>query len=84
MINFFELNYSLRRAAHWVVNLRYFDMFIMIVIVLSSMALATEDPVNEHSERNKILNYLDHCFTGVFAVEMFLKVSTHLLSRLRE
>ncbi|XP_065213855.1 voltage-dependent calcium channel type A subunit alpha-1 [Planococcus citri] len=65
---------ALRRAAHWVVNLRYFDMFIMIVIVLSSMALATEDPVNEHSERNKILNYLDHCFTGVFAVEMFLKI----------
>lgn len=65
---------SIRRFAHWVVNLRYFDMFIMIVIVLSSMALATEDPVDEHSKRNKYLNHLDHCFTGVFAVEMFLKV----------
>lgn len=66
---------SVRRAAHWVVNLRYFDIFIMIVIVLSSMALATEDPVNENSDRNRYLNHLDHCFTGVFAVEMILKVS---------
>ncbi|KAK7579828.1 hypothetical protein V9T40_000457 [Parthenolecanium corni] len=65
---------SVRRFAHWVVNLKYFDMFIMVVIVLSSMALATEDPVDEKSERNKYLNHLDHCFTGVFAVEMFLKV----------
>lgn len=47
----------------------------MMVIVLSSMALATEDPVDEDSPRNKILNHLDHCFTGVFAVEMILKVS---------
>ncbi|XKL62043.1 hypothetical protein PGB90_001876 [Kerria lacca] len=65
---------SVRRFAHWVVNLRYFDMFIMVVIILSSMALATEDPVDENSRRNKILNHLDHCFTGVFAVEMILKV----------
>ncbi|KAK7605440.1 hypothetical protein V9T40_007298 [Parthenolecanium corni] len=65
---------SVRRFAHWVVNLRYFDMFIMVVIVLSSMALATEDPVDEKSQRNKYLNHLDHCFTGVFAVEMILKV----------
>lgn len=49
-------------------------MFIMVVIVLSSMALATEDPVDEKSQRNKYLNHLDHCFTGVFAVEMILKV----------
>ncbi|XP_037797809.1 voltage-dependent calcium channel type A subunit alpha-1-like [Penaeus monodon] len=64
----------IRRAAHWVVNLRYFDVFIMIVITLSSIALASEDPVREDSEWNAILNYFDYAFTGVFAIEMILKV----------
>jgi len=47
----------------------------MFVILLSSIALAAEDPVEEASERNVILNTVDYAFTGVFAVEMFLKVS---------
>uniref|UniRef100_W8AJD7 Voltage-dependent calcium channel type A subunit alpha-1 n=1 Tax=Ceratitis capitata TaxID=7213 RepID=W8AJD7_CERCA len=64
----------IRRGAHWVVNLRYFDFFIMIVISLSSMALAAEDPVREHSPRNEILNYFDYAFTGVFTMEMLLKI----------
>ncbi|VEN47980.1 unnamed protein product [Callosobruchus maculatus] len=63
-----------RRGAHWVVNLRYFDFFIMVVICLSSMALAAEDPVDEHSFRNFILDKFDYAFTSVFAVEMLLKV----------
>ncbi|KAK1117397.1 hypothetical protein K0M31_016768 [Melipona bicolor] len=63
-----------RRAAHWVVNLRYFDFFIMVVISLSSIALAAEDPVWEDSPRNEILNYFDYAFTGVFTVEMILKI----------
>ncbi|XP_020288402.1 voltage-dependent calcium channel type A subunit alpha-1 isoform X5 [Pseudomyrmex gracilis] len=64
----------IRRAAHWVVNLRYFDFFIMLVISLSSIALAAEDPVWENAPRNKILNYFDYAFTGVFTVEMVLKI----------
>ena len=46
----------------------------MIVICASSVALAAEDPVLEHSFRNFVLNYFDYVFTGVFAVEMVLKV----------
>ena len=56
------------------VNLPYFDFFIMVVISLSSIALAAEDPVEEGSFRNEILNYFDYAFTGVFTVEMVLKV----------
>lgn len=67
-----------RRAAHWVVNLPYFDFFIMVVISLSSIALAAEDPVEEGSFRNDILNYFDYAFTGVFTVEMVLKVGSNL------
>ena len=59
------------------VNLRYFDLFIMIVICASSIALAAEDPVKENSKRNTILNYFDNVFTCVFMVEMLLKVSEY-------
>ena len=59
---------------HFIVTLKYFDTFIMIVICASSIALATEDPVDEDSPRNKFLNYLDYAFTAVFTVEMTLKV----------
>jgi hypothetical protein len=54
----------------------FFDTFIMIIIVGSSIALAAEDPVDEKSERNEILAYFDYIFTCIFAVEMVLKVST--------
>uniref|UniRef100_A0A182JGJ8 Voltage-dependent calcium channel type A subunit alpha-1 n=2 Tax=Anopheles atroparvus TaxID=41427 RepID=A0A182JGJ8_ANOAO len=70
----FSSTNPMRRAAHWVVNLQYFDFFIMIVISLSSIALAAEDPVQEHSPRNKVLNNLDYAFTCVFTIEMLLKV----------
>ncbi|XP_069119459.1 voltage-dependent calcium channel type A subunit alpha-1-like isoform X4 [Argopecten irradians] len=64
----------IRRFCHFVVNLRYFDLFIMIVISASSIALATEDPVREKSTHNSILEYFDYVFTAVFTIEMILKV----------
>lgn len=63
-----------RRLCHFVVNLRYFDLFIMIVIGASSIALAAEDPVKEDSKINQILIYFDYVFTGVFTLEMVLKI----------
>ncbi|RZB38954.1 Ion trans domain containing protein, partial [Asbolus verrucosus] len=53
--------------------LPYSSMFILSP-TNPSMALAAEDPVNEDSSRNLILDRLDYAFTGVFAVEMFLKI----------
>ncbi|KAL8580522.1 hypothetical protein ACOMHN_054677 [Nucella lapillus] len=70
-LRYFDL---IRRFCHFVVNLRYFDLFIMIVICASSVALAAEDPVREDSQRNEILNYFDYVFTGVFTIEMILKI----------
>ena len=51
----------------------------MLVISGSSIALATEDPIDENSRRNQILNYLDYGFTIVFAIEMTLKVMRFVL-----
>lgn len=53
----------------------------MIIIILSSIALAAEDPVQEQSERNHILTYFDYVFTGIFAVEMVLKVTRMDIAR---
>lgn len=45
---------SIRQACHWVVNLRYFDDFILAVILISSVLLAVEDPVDPDAPRNKV------------------------------
>ncbi|CAL8106991.1 unnamed protein product [Calicophoron daubneyi] len=70
----FSSTNPIRRFCHFVVNLRYFDLFIMIVIASSSVALAAEDPVSESSIRNCLLEYFDHAFTCVFTIEMLLKL----------
>ncbi|KAI1883209.1 hypothetical protein AGOR_G00242850 [Albula goreensis] len=64
----------IRRVCHYVVNLRYFEMTILLVIVASSIALAAEDPVCTNSDRNKVLRYFDYVFTGVFTFEMIIKM----------
>ncbi|XP_067825703.1 calcium channel, voltage-dependent, N type, alpha 1B subunit, a [Heptranchias perlo] len=63
-----------RRACHYIVNLRYFEMCILLVIAMSSIALAAEDPVQADSPRNNVLKYLDYVFTGVFTFEMVIKM----------
>uniref|UniRef100_A0A671YXX9 Voltage-dependent N-type calcium channel subunit alpha n=1 Tax=Sparus aurata TaxID=8175 RepID=A0A671YXX9_SPAAU len=64
----------LRRLCHYVVNLRYFEMCILMVITMSSIALAAEDPVQANAPRNNVLKYLDYVFTGVFTFEMVIKM----------
>ncbi|XP_023190924.1 voltage-dependent R-type calcium channel subunit alpha-1E-like isoform X1 [Xiphophorus maculatus] len=70
----FKASNPIRRICHYVVNLRYFEMTILLVIVASSIALAAEDPVCTNSDRNKVLRYFDYVFTGVFTFEMIIKM----------
>ncbi|XP_061776482.1 voltage-dependent R-type calcium channel subunit alpha-1E [Nerophis ophidion] len=70
----FKASNPIRRVCHYVVNMRYFEMSILLVIVASSIALAAEDPVCTSSERNKVLRYFDYVFTGVFTFEMIIKM----------
>ncbi|XP_024618217.1 voltage-dependent N-type calcium channel subunit alpha-1B [Neophocaena asiaeorientalis asiaeorientalis] len=64
----------LRRFCHYIVTMRYFEMSILVVIALSSIALAAEDPVQTDSPRNNVLKYMDYIFTGVFTFEMVIKM----------
>uniref|UniRef100_A0AAF5CYU4 Voltage-dependent calcium channel type A subunit alpha-1 n=1 Tax=Strongyloides stercoralis TaxID=6248 RepID=A0AAF5CYU4_STRER len=70
----FSSTNCLRVFVHSFVSTKYFEMFVMFVICLSSIALSAEDPVDEENPRNKVLQYMDYCFTGVFACEMLLKL----------
>lgn len=70
----FSSTNPVRVFAHNIVNMAYFEPFIMTIIVASSISLAAEDPVLEDSEWNMVLNYFDYAFTLVFTVEMLLKV----------
>ncbi|KAM4722199.1 voltage-dependent R-type calcium channel subunit alpha-1E [Rhinophrynus dorsalis] len=70
----FSSTNPVRKVCHYIVNLRYFEMCILLVIAASSIALAAEDPVLTNSDRNKVLRYFDYVFTGVFTFEMVIKM----------
>ncbi|CAL8297347.1 unnamed protein product [Gadus morhua 'NCC'] len=70
----FSQTNPVRRLCHYIVTMRYFEMSILVVITMSSIALAAEDPVNAHATRNNVLKYLDYAFTGVFTFELVIKM----------
>ncbi|XP_076854330.1 voltage-dependent N-type calcium channel subunit alpha-1B-like [Brachyhypopomus gauderio] len=70
----FSQTNPVRRLCHYIVTLRYFEMCILVVIAMSSIALAAEDPVQANAPRNNVLKYLDYVFTGVFTFEMVIKM----------
>ncbi|XP_030647621.1 calcium channel, voltage-dependent, N type, alpha 1B subunit, a [Chanos chanos] len=70
----FSQTNPVRRLCHYIVSLRYFEMCILVVIAMSSITLAAEDPVHAEAQRNKVLKYLDYVFTGVFTFEMVIKM----------
>jgi len=63
----------IRRFCHAVVHHKFFDPFIMGVILISSLTLAIEDPLNDDSQRNKVLQYFDYVFAAIFSLEVVLK-----------
>lgn len=55
-------------------NLRHFDNFMLVIILLSSITIAIENPVNDDAKLNRVLKYFDYVFTGIFALEVLIKV----------
>ncbi|XP_062067230.1 voltage-dependent L-type calcium channel subunit alpha-1S [Lepus europaeus] len=68
---------KVRVLCHRIVNATWFTNFILLFILLSSAALAAEDPIRAESVRNQILGYFDIAFTSVFTVEIVLKMTTY-------
>ncbi|XP_058273774.1 voltage-dependent L-type calcium channel subunit alpha-1C isoform X5 [Hemibagrus wyckioides] len=66
-----------RVLCHRIVNHNIFTNLILFFILLSSISLAAEDPVKSDSFRNQILGYADHVFTGLFTIEIILKMTAY-------
>nr|XP_004652796.1 voltage-dependent L-type calcium channel subunit alpha-1D isoform X4 [Jaculus jaculus] len=66
----------IRVGCHKLINHHAFTSLILVFIMLSSAALAAEDPIRSHSFRNIILGYFDYAFTAIFTVEILLKMTT--------
>ena len=70
----FTTNDKIRKMCHYIVNWPYFDTTIIVMIILSSITLASEDPINVDSNMNAVLGYFDYIFTAVFTFEMLFKM----------
>ncbi|XP_076097687.1 sodium channel protein para-like isoform X8 [Mytilus galloprovincialis] len=66
--------WSLRCKAFAMVEHKYFETFIITMILASSLALALEDVyLRERPVLKEVLNYFDKFFTVIFILEMLLK-----------
>ncbi|XP_049590543.1 dihydropyridine-sensitive L-type skeletal muscle calcium channel subunit alpha-1 isoform X2 [Syngnathus scovelli] len=63
-----------RKLCHRIINATTFTNIILLFILLSSVSLAAEDPIDPMSFRNQVLAYADIVFTSVFTAEIVLKV----------
>uniref|UniRef100_A0A8C0IXJ1 Voltage-dependent L-type calcium channel subunit alpha n=1 Tax=Chelonoidis abingdonii TaxID=106734 RepID=A0A8C0IXJ1_CHEAB len=68
---------KIRVLCHRIVNATWFTNFILLFILLSSVSLAAEDPIQPESFRNQVLGYFDMGFTAVFTVEIVLKMTAY-------
>ncbi|XP_078270773.1 voltage-dependent L-type calcium channel subunit alpha-1D-like isoform X7 [Rhinoraja longicauda] len=67
----------IRVFCHRLINHSIFTNLILVFIMLSSISLAAEDPIRNHSFRNNILGYFDYAFTAIFTVEILFKMMTY-------
>uniref|UniRef100_A0A665WTQ9 Voltage-dependent L-type calcium channel subunit alpha n=1 Tax=Echeneis naucrates TaxID=173247 RepID=A0A665WTQ9_ECHNA len=74
---FFVFSHTNKVLCHKIVNHNIFTNLILFFILLSSISLAAEDPVKNDSFRNQILGYADHVFTGLFTIEIILKMTAY-------
>ncbi|KAM9672482.1 voltage-dependent L-type calcium channel subunit alpha-1C isoform 10-T10 [Trichechus inunguis] len=73
----FSANNRFRLQCHRIVNDSIFTNLILFFILLSSISLAAEDPVQHTSFRNHILYYFDIVFTTIFTIEIALKMTAY-------
>ncbi|XP_023158434.1 voltage-dependent calcium channel type D subunit alpha-1 isoform X2 [Ceratitis capitata] len=66
-----------RIFCHWLCNHSNFGNVILCCIMFSSAMLAAEDPLKSNADRNQVLNKFDVFFTGVFTIELLLKLISY-------
>eukprot|EP01063_Lacrimia_lanifica_P031393 TRINITY_DN5161_c0_g1_i1.p1 TRINITY_DN5161_c0_g1~~TRINITY_DN5161_c0_g1_i1.p1 ORF type:complete len:2672 (+),score=931.23 TRINITY_DN5161_c0_g1_i1:185-8200(+) len=63
-----------RMMCYQCVKSPWFEKFILLCIFLSSMVMVLENPRHEGGEMAETLEIFNHIFTGIFVVEMCLKL----------
>lgn len=69
----FSATNIIRVICYKIATNKYFVNFVLILIIVSSILLAAEDPLNASAKRNQVLNYFDYFFTSVFTLEILIK-----------
>ncbi|XP_076801184.1 voltage-dependent L-type calcium channel subunit alpha-1D-like isoform X4 [Clavelina lepadiformis] len=70
----FTTTNPIRKWCYFIANNSVFNNGIFVCIMLSSISLACEDPINPDSYLNFILEHFDYVFTGIFAAEIVIKM----------
>uniref|UniRef100_A0A8C7KYT9 Voltage-dependent L-type calcium channel subunit alpha n=1 Tax=Oncorhynchus kisutch TaxID=8019 RepID=A0A8C7KYT9_ONCKI len=73
----FSSDNKIRKLCHRIINATAFTNIILLFILLSSISLAAEDPIDPMSFRNQVLASADVVFTSVFTVEVVLKMTVY-------
>ncbi|XP_065072313.1 voltage-dependent L-type calcium channel subunit alpha-1D-like [Rhopilema esculentum] len=73
----FSTNNRFRLFCHSLVSLKHFDHIMLVIIILSSIILAMEDPLVVSSKHNDLLRDIDIAFVSIFTFEVLLKIVAH-------
>lgn len=65
---------AFRVSVHELISQRWFDNFVLVLIIVSSALMLAEDPVNPDATRNKIFEKMEYGFIALFTLEMLLKI----------
>eukprot|EP00794_Sanderia_malayensis_P011435 gene11437-12631_t len=70
----FSTENKLRIAFFKIVTSTWFPKLCLISIIISTLLLAFEDPLKRNKKFSDALRYCDYVFTGLFTVEIVLKI----------
>ena len=71
----FSVTNTLRRFLHKIRHWAYFDNVILVLIIISSILLALDNPLNDpDGEMSRILRILDIVMTALFTIECLIKI----------
>ena len=64
-----------RRSAIWVVNSRWFDPLILLVIAVNCITMASDSPLDPTGTwKAKLIDQLEQVLIGIFTFEMSVKI----------
>ena len=71
----FPVDNCFRRTLYRIINNKVFETLILIVITISTVQLALDNPLNDpNSTMMKVNSIVDNCTTAVFTMEIAIKI----------